>query len=222
MRRLILNLHGIGTPGRSLETGEAPYWVSETLYRDTVALAAKLRDQVDIRFTFDDGNASDLEIGAEALSEHGFVGTFFVLSSRIDQPGSLSAADLLQLQKMGHQIGSHGADHVDWTALDAAGQKREFSTARQRLSEITGSTVDQAAIPFGRYNRRVLQALKQDGFQGIYSSDKGDWHPRHCPTPRTSLTGDMTIETITRMLTQPDALKVRLKRRLSMAIKKRI
>lgn len=222
MRRLILNLHGIGTPTRTLEPGEAPYWVSETLYRGTVALAAKLRDQVEIRFTFDDGNASDLKIGAEALSEHGFVGTFFVLSSRIDQPGSLSAADLLQLRKMGHQIGSHGADHVDWTALDAAGQRREFSTARQILSEITGTAVDQAAIPFGRYNRSVLRALKQEGFQAIYSSDKGDWHPHHCPTPRTSLTEEMTIETITRMLTQSDAFKVRLKRRLSMTIKKRI
>lgn len=222
MRRMILNLHGIGSPGRPLEDGEAPYWVTEALYKETVALADHLRGQVEVSFTFDDGNASDLFIGADILSSHGFVGTFFVLSSRIGQPGSLCAADLQRLLEMGHYIGSHGADHVDWTKLDQAGKKREFSEARQKISDITGTAVDQAAVPFGRYDRNVLKALHQERYRAIYSSDKGAWRPGHMPIPRTSLTADMTVDGIRALLQEAPSLQRRLKRELRLAIKKRI
>lgn len=71
-------------------------------------------------------------------------------------PGSLGETEILTLQEMGHTIGSHGWDHIDWTRLDAAGRTREIDGAKTRLSEICGRPVEAASIPFGRYNARVL------------------------------------------------------------------
>lgn len=221
MSRACLNFHGIGTPGRDLEPGEAPYWITEAAYGDILKAAEAARGAVEITYTFDDGNASDLLIGAEGLARHGAKATFFVLSDRLDQPGSLSGADLRALVAAGHRIGLHGAAHVDWRSLDAAGEAREYDTARARLQEAAGAPVTEAAIPFGAYNARVLAALKQRGFTAVWSSDQGRYRNGDWPRPRTSVTETTTGADVTRWLTETPPLLRRLRRRLG-RLKKRL
>ncbi len=187
MSVVILNFHGVGPPARELEPGEAPYWISADFYEAIIARIAKGGFACPIEITFDDGNASDAEIGMPALEAHGLKAVFFALAGRIDQPGSLSRAQIKDMMANGHSIGTHGMDHVDWTKLDAAGQSREFETARAQLSDITGSTITQAAIPFGLYNRNALQALRRLGYEKIYSSDGGRARSGAWPQPRTSV-----------------------------------
>lgn len=222
MRQVIVNFHGLGTPERILETGEADYWVSPDLFAQTLDLAGRLKTKISTSFTFDDGNLSDLTIGAEGLASYGIKAQFFILSARIDQPGSLGCTDIQELQKMGHMIGTHGADHVDWKALGTVGLVRELDESRQIITEITGQPVTAAAIPFGSYNGAVMRALKSRGYSHIYSSDGGAWRSGHCPIPRTSPTASMTIEDIESILLGRESMKRKLRRSLSMAIKRRI
>lgn len=222
VRQIILNLHGIGTPQRALETGERHYWITEEFFRATVARVADLSAQVDVTFTFDDGNKSDFEIGAPVLMEHGYTASFFVLASRLNTDGSLSAKDMKHLLAMGHDIGSHGWGHVDWKTLDQDGQLREFKTAGRVISEAIGQPVTKAAIPFGSYNRQVLTELRRQSYTHVYSSDKGPWRAGMFPIPRTSLTADMALEDVDRILVGNVPLKARLRRRLAREIKKRI
>ena len=204
--RRILNFHGLGKVGaRAMEPGEAAYWVSADLFADTLVLADRLAEKVETYFTFDDGNASDLEIAAPLLARHGRSATFFVLADRIDQPGSLGRADLRALVAEGHRIGSHGAAHVDWRRLDAAGRHREITEARAEIAEAAGVAVTDAGIPFGAYDRKVLQALAAEGFDRVYSSDKGPWINDRAPIPRTSPTADMTLQDIEVILTNQDS-----------------
>jgi len=222
MRQVILNFHGLGTPERALETGEVDYWVSPDLFAQILDLAGHLKTEVVTSFTFDDGNLSDLTIGAEGLAGYGIKAQFFILSTRIDQPGSLGRTDIQELQKMGHMIGTHGADHVDWKALGAAGMVRELDESRQIITEITGQPVTAAAIPFGSYNGAVVRALKSRGYNHIYSSDGGAWHRGNCPIPRTSPKGCMTVADIESILLGRESTKRKLRRSLAMAIKRRI
>src|SRR5687767_10674733 len=78
--------HGIGTPGRDLEPGESRYWIGvDTFHRvldDLVTWPA-------VRISFDDGNASDVEIGLPGLLSRGLTADFFVLAGRLGAPGSL-------------------------------------------------------------------------------------------------------------------------------------
>lgn len=222
MRQIILNFHGIGQPRRTLEPGEDRYWISRDIFRTVLDLVVAEAETAKVSFTFDDGNLSDLDIGAEDLARQGWSATFFVLSSRIGQPGSLGAGDIRALRAMGHRIGSHGADHVDWTRLDAAGQQREFVEARDRIATILGEPVESAAIPFGRYDGSVVRALRRHGYRAAYSSDGGHWRQGQFPAPRTSLRADMTPASITALLRGREAPLRRMRRATAMMLKKRI
>lgn len=214
MRHVILNFHGIGTEPREREPGESRYWITPERFalclERVIAHAGKVR----CTLTFDDGNASDLAIGAEMLARHGLKAHFFPLTDRIGTPGNLSADDIRTLQAMGHHIGSHGAAHVDWTGLDGAGQIREFDEARTILAEILGAPVTEAAIPFGRYDRRSLSALRRRGYARIYSSDGGPVRSGRLPLPRTSLRAGVTAEEIDALLTGAEPAARRLRRGL--------
>ena len=220
MRQIILNFHGIGNPGRPLETGEAPYWISADQFFDILDLVAGLTGRVAVGFTFDDGNLSDIAIGAEGLARHGFSAEFFVLAGRIGQSGSLGADDIRDLQAAGHSIGLHGADHVDWRKLDSDGARREYDWARSMIAEITGANIDSAAIPFGNYDRKVITDLRQRGFKRVYSSDAGTWRSGQYPIPRTSVRGDMSMADLEAVVLNTPPLYRRLRRRAGM-IKKR-
>lgn len=222
MRRVILNFHGLGQPARALEPGEAPYWVEQDIFAQTLALAASVKARVETHITFDDGNASDLEIAAPLLAEHGMRAQFFVLSDRIGQAGSLSAEGIVALQNAGHSIGNHGAAHVDWKALDAAGQTREMDEARDVISGVIGQPVTSAAIPFGRYNAGVLRALKARGYTHIYSSDGGAWRTDRAPIARTSPRSDMTMDDIENVLLGREPMMKTLRRRVTGTLKRHL
>jgi peptidoglycan/xylan/chitin deacetylase (PgdA/CDA1 family) len=220
MRQVILCFQGIGVPQRELVPGEAPYWVSEDLFHEAVERVAAAAGKVDVRFTFDDGNASDVEIGGGALARAGHRAEMFLLTDRIDSPGSVGRAGIAELLRQGHRIGSHGAAHRDWTALAPDEIVYEITEPKRVLAELTGQPVEAAAIPFGRYDRGVLAHLSQAGFAHVYSSDGGPWRQGQRPIPRTSLTSAMTGADIDRILHGPDPLARRLRRNAARAYKR--
>lgn len=220
MRQVILNFHGLGAPARTLELGEAPYWVAPEFFEEVLVLAERYRDQVRTDFTFDDGNLSDLEIAAPALAHHGRTATFFVLADRIDQPGSLGAADIRALATAGHGIGTHGAGHVDWSAADPATLERELGAqTRDAIGAAAGAPVTDASIPFGRYNAAVLRALATQGYDRVYSSDGGAWCTGQRPVPRTSPRAEMTLADVEDILMGREPMRAQGRRILSRAWK---
>ncbi len=222
VRQVILNLHGLGTPRYGLPESERPYWIDPDMLHEVLALSDRLKHRVKTTFTFDDGNLSDLEIGAEALERAGRRATFFVLSDRIGSPGSLSAEDIAELARRGHGVGTHGAAHVDWTTLDHAGETREYDEARDCIASVAGEPVTAAAIPFGRYNGRVIRALKARGYSDVYSSDGGNWHQGQYPVPRTSLRRDMSLADVEAVILGRESVKRKLRRNIAMIIKRRL
>lgn len=188
--RPVIILHGIGTPQRTLEPGEEAFWVSHSRFCQILDRIVAMRQDAP-EITFDDGNVSDLEIALPELARRGLKASFFLLMGRLGQPGSLAEADVTVLAEAGHHIGLHGADHVDWRQLDAAARDREFVAARDRLSALAGHPVDQAAAPFGLYDRQTLKDLRQLGFAALYTSDRGLAGTADFIRPRNCLEGSM-------------------------------
>jgi peptidoglycan/xylan/chitin deacetylase (PgdA/CDA1 family) len=219
MRYIILNFHGVGMPPPEREGGEANYWITPDFFNEILARVHR-HDRARVSITFDDGNKSDLAIGAEALARHKMKASFFILAGRIGDANSLDRSEIRELAAMGHEIGNHGADHVDWTALDETGLERELQEARSMLSQITGSPVTSAAIPLGRYNRRVVTELKRRGYQRFYSSDGGCIRSRMIPLPRTSVRADMSMDDIDQILAGQEPLSRRLRRPLARLAKR--
>ncbi|WP_229068351.1 polysaccharide deacetylase family protein [Actinoplanes sp. DH11] len=174
--------HGIGTPQRELEPGEDRYWISEDLYH---AVLDEIRGWPSVRISFDDGNASDAEIGLPGLVERGLSADFFVLAARLDKPGSLSTDQIRTLMRAGMTIGTHGMWHKPWRGMDEATSDTELVTAREQIAAVTGTAVDTAACPLGRYDRQLLTRMRSLGYARVFTSDRrrargGDWlQPRY-------------------------------------------
>jgi peptidoglycan/xylan/chitin deacetylase (PgdA/CDA1 family) len=192
--------HGIGRPQRNLEPGEAAYWIGADFFHRVLD---QLVGRSDVAISFDDGNASDQTDGLPALVERGLTATFFALAGRLGQAGSVDGSALRELRTQGMSIGSHGMHHVPWRALNEATRREELEDARAVLAEASEGAVVEAALPLGRYDRRVLTQLRILGYQRVYSSDRlaarqGDWFQ-----PRYSVRADDTPETIRRLLQGP-------------------
>ncbi|MEI2385402.1 polysaccharide deacetylase family protein [Breoghania sp. JC706] len=174
-RTLVLTFHGLGDPIVPLASGEGRYFVAEQTYRRTIEALDPLeaRHGIRTRITFDDGNLSDYATGLTALVEAGRTATFFVLAGRIDASGYLSGAQLREMAGAGMTIGTHGWDHVAWSGLDEAGRTREMVDARKRIEDTVGAPVNEAAIPFGRFDKTVLAQLKRLGYRRIHTSTGG-------------------------------------------------
>ena len=176
--------HGIGTPDRELEPGEDKYWISTELFHE---ILDEVKTWSSVRISFDDGNASDAEIGLPGLVERNLTGDFFMVADRIDKRGSLSHNQLLQLRDAGMRIGSHGMHHRSWRGIDPATRAAEFVTARERIASVTGTAVDEVACPLGAYDRHVLGALRAQGYRRVYTSDRRVARPTAWLQPRYSI-----------------------------------
>lgn len=202
--------HGIGAPDRELEAGEADYWISADLFHDVLDVVA---GDPRVRLSFDDGNASDMTLGLPALAERGLHATFFVLAGRLDAPGSLAEDDVHALCAAGMTIGSHGMDHVPWRGLPADALRRELVESRLRLEELVGATVDQAALPLGRYDRRLLRQVRRLGYRHLHTSDRRWARPDAWLQPRFSVRRGDTVASLRRDVLAPAPLARRARTR---------
>lgn len=187
--------HGVGVPRRAMEPGESRYWVGVDQFRsilDTVA------DDPRVRISFDDGNDSDVTHGLPELIERNLKATFFVLAGRLGTPGSLAAADVQALVAAGMTIGTHGMDHRPWRGLTLEVRRRELVDARQVIRDVSGQSVDEAALPLGRYDRSLLRELRRLGYSCVHTSDRRWARPGQWLQPRFSAREDDSPATIRR------------------------
>jgi peptidoglycan/xylan/chitin deacetylase (PgdA/CDA1 family) len=221
-RTIGLNFHGIGRPARPLELGEERFWISPDAFRSVLdaVVAANHSGDVKIAITFDDGNISDREIAAPALAERGLRATYFPLAGRLGEPYALSPADLRALRAEGHAIGSHGFDHRDWCKLDRDGTRREFRSARDAIAAAAAGPVEAIAVPFGRYSRRVLQALRSEGYASAHTSDGGCYRGTPWIRPRTCIRHGMDPEGLASLLAGRSSALRRVRRALGIARKR--
>jgi peptidoglycan/xylan/chitin deacetylase (PgdA/CDA1 family) len=199
----ILNVcfHGIGTPRRALEPGEESYWVGT---RQFTAILDEVAGWGNTRLSFDDGNASDVEIALPALAERGLSADFFLLAGRLGAPGSVDADGVRTLRSLGMAIGTHGMRHRPWRGMDAHTRHEELVEARARLAAAAGSVVDAASCPLGCYDRRLLADLRRLGYQRVYTSDRRPARRNAWLQPRFSVRHDDTPETLrAALLTRP-------------------
>jgi peptidoglycan/xylan/chitin deacetylase (PgdA/CDA1 family) len=202
-----LCFHGIGTCVDEREPGEGRYWLQESRF---IKVLDRVAGAPGVELSFDDGNRSDVEIALPALRDRGLRATFFPLAGRLDDPRSLSAADLQELRAHGMSIGNHGWQHVPWRGLSVADARREMVDSRVALAEASGARITEAALPLGRYDRATLGHLWVAGYDAVYSSDRYPSRGKSWLKARYSLTAEDTAESVSRILrTRPGGRELR-------------
>ncbi len=109
--------------------------------------------------SYDDGNMPDLKLVA-LFNKYGVKATFNLNSKR-----SLSEHSPSELRDIyyGHEIASHGLEHMYPTHLSPQGLFREFAVDKVNLEQAFEVPVRGAAYAFGDYNEEVKHTLKSLG-----------------------------------------------------------
>jgi peptidoglycan/xylan/chitin deacetylase (PgdA/CDA1 family) len=124
-----------------------------------------------ILLTFDDGGVSAMRV-AGLLEERGWRGHFFITTNRIGTRQFLGRAEICDLQRRGHRIGSHSHSHPDiFYDLSTQAMIDEWQASLDILSEITGETTVMASIPGGDLDKRVPLAAEHVGVRYLFTSE---------------------------------------------------
>jgi len=132
--------------------------------------------------TFDDGYVSVYEQAYPVLTEFGFKAVVFIPSAYIGgyndwdvQFGSkkyqhLNEQQIVELHKNGHEIAAHGKHHIPFTALDSNQLKSELCESKAFLETMIGAPVISLCYPFGRFNPRVIEQVRETDYQYAMAS----------------------------------------------------
>ncbi|NYE58356.1 polysaccharide deacetylase family sporulation protein PdaB [Carboxydothermus ferrireducens] len=81
-----------------------------------------------------------------------------------------------EIVKDGHEIGSHGHRHVNYTGLSPEEIKKEVFLAHEAIKEASNKTPTIIRLPNGDYNKTVIKTLREIGYTAIqWSVDSLDW-----------------------------------------------
>jgi peptidoglycan/xylan/chitin deacetylase (PgdA/CDA1 family) len=220
-RRLVLDIHGIGPKPSHVEPNEAYYWCEDLRVFDRILDAipdVSARSGTPIEITFDDGNASDFTFAFPALLKRGLVASFFVCAGRIGQAGYLDKRAMTEIVAAGMRIGSHGWSHIDWRNADRQTLTKETEDAKRSIEDTIGMRVDSAAIPFGSYDRRVINSLKI--FSTVYTNDGGLAPSLSRFVSRVSYNNDWSETTLSELASHRERRLTGLKRSVLSTIKR--
>ena len=101
----------------------------------------------------------------------------------------LSWAEVEELQKAGHEIGSHSWGHHNLSALSEQGLKEDLTQSRDILSSYCGP-IAHFAYPYGRwhhFHRRGMNLVHSIGHQSCATAERG------CHLHKTDLSQNMLL-----------------------------
>ena len=93
--------------------------------------------------------------------------------------GGLSQFQVRRLLEDGWELASHTLTHPDLPSLDASALTREVSRSRSVLRAKFGVPVDFFCYPAGRYDARVIRAVRRAGYLGATTTVDGLARPAH-------------------------------------------
>jgi peptidoglycan/xylan/chitin deacetylase (PgdA/CDA1 family) len=122
--------------------------------------------------TFDDGGVSAHDCIADLLEARGWRGHFFVTTNWIGRRGFLTSAQIRDLRRRGHLIGSHSCSHpARMSHCSRPELYREWKDSADILSQILGEPIQLASVPGGYYARPVAEAAAECGMRILFTSE---------------------------------------------------
>jgi len=108
----------------------------------------------------------------KTLKAENIKATFF-----LSGPWAKTHPEIVQeIVKGGHEIGSHGHRHVNYTSLSPAEIKKEVKLAEDSIKDVSGITTTLIRLPNGDYNKEVIKTLREIDYTAVqWSVDSLDW-----------------------------------------------
>ncbi|GAV22669.1 polysaccharide deacetylase family sporulation protein PdaB [Carboxydothermus pertinax] len=108
----------------------------------------------------------------KTLKEEDIKATFF-----LSGPWAKQHPEIVQeIVKDGHEIGSHGHRHINYTSLSPEEIKKEVNLAENSIKAVSNVTTSLIRLPNGDYDKKVIKTLREIGYTAIqWSVDSLDW-----------------------------------------------
>jgi len=154
-----------------------------------------------VLITFDDGDQDVYQNAYPIMRQYGFVGTFYIVTSRMGAEGYVGVDQLKELIASGWEIGSHTIDHIDLTTNhDQA--RYEMLQSRIDLEDALSVTVTSIAYPYGLVDSFIATKAQDYGYftgMGLGILTKHTWGSMYYLN-RREVHGDMDINTFASLL----------------------
>ena len=123
--------------------------------------------------SFDDGYRSVAHSAFPTLRDRGWPGVLNLAVKNLYIRGGISERQVRRLIAGGWEIDAHSRTHADLTAIGARQLASEVAGSRQELRRLFGIPVDFFCYPGGRYDRRVIAAVRAAGFRAATTTVDG-------------------------------------------------
>jgi peptidoglycan/xylan/chitin deacetylase (PgdA/CDA1 family) len=115
--------------------------------------------------SFDDGYADFYTTALPILRAHDFSAVAYVVSGFVGRGGYMNAAQVVEADRSGIEIGAHTVDHVDLAKQSADGLRYQLTASKAALEQLLGHPVLSLCYPSGRFNPTVTAAAENAGYR---------------------------------------------------------
>ncbi len=138
-----------------------------------------------IMITFDDGYSDNLTEALPEMEKYGFKSVIYTVASSIGGENSWDVAlgehpkrmmgrdELLRCIELGHEIGGHTLNHAHLAALGKKEAACEIAEGNRVLEEMLGIRIENFAYPYGEYDDKTIDIIKDSGLLCAVTTDFG-------------------------------------------------
>lgn len=140
--------------------------------KDHILTGRPLPDNA-VFLTFDDGYLDNYAAAFPLLKSYGMTASFFIITSRMGQPGRMTASQIMEMSAAGMYIGSHTVSHRPLATLAKWENTLELEKSKACLEDLLGKEVGVIAYPYGSYNDDTLAAAREAGYWAGFTVRRG-------------------------------------------------
>lgn len=122
--------------------------------------------------SFDDGYRGDYTDAMPILAAQDWPGVLNLEVNNMEN-GELTEEMVREMLDAGWELGSHTTTHPDLTGVTRAVLRDEVAGSRALLAERFGVPVDFFCYPAGRFDTRVVRAVRRAGYLGATTTEPG-------------------------------------------------
>ena len=142
-----------------------------------------------IFITFDDGYENNYINAYPILKKMNLTVTICMCTGYIDKkgaifenekyikgkiPGSyLTEEEIIEMSQNGISFCSHGVNHFYMDELKGMSLENEITESKEKLGKLLDKEIIFFSYPYGRYNKKTIEALRNAGYSGAFTIKKG-------------------------------------------------
>ena len=138
-----------------------------------------------VAITFDDGFVSNWESALPRMNEVGCRAINFLVADRIGQASEWESAEGGEARPLmdesqirdwlaaGNWIGAHTCTHPRLSRISRSQAKEEIVASKKKLENRFAVPVEHFAYPFGDYDDKVVDLVREAGFKTASTMDRG-------------------------------------------------